>query len=334
MSIKKRFTIAPDLASGLRNSIQSASANLGQLHYDMMSLDIIERDPKNPRQLQLSFDEMLNGINKSDSDYAVKLKEREALIELSESVKKIGIKNAIEVYKDGVKYRIITGERRYWAAMLAQQKSVPVRISQKPDEFHLRYTQWVENINRQDLSLWEKLNNLLLMADAYMQSRQQTLTEEVIQKLLGVSSIQAYRYSALLKADDKLVKLIQLGKLNNLKLVQQLVTMKDLGARNQMIAWIFSSKDEVTSLAAYKLVAGKTVRSALKTEKPIQLGKVKNQHIAKQLIKIALSDERLEKHRHIFQSIDWSSSVAIKRAFQDLFKKIESEFTRDEMVVW
>ena len=53
MSIKKRFTIAPDLASGLRNSIQSASANLGQLHYDMMSLDIIERDPKNPRQLQL-----------------------------------------------------------------------------------------------------------------------------------------------------------------------------------------------------------------------------------------------------------------------------------------
>src|SRR5207244_803234 len=125
--------------------------------------------------------------------------------------------NAIEVYKDGLKYRIVTGERRYWAALLAGQKSVPVRISQKPDEFILRYTQWVENINRQDLSLWEKFTNLILIADAYEKSNQREFNEQALQSLLGISNIQAYRYFCLLKADEKIIQLVQFGKLNNLK---------------------------------------------------------------------------------------------------------------------
>ena len=236
MSTKKRFTIASDLASGIRNTIQSASTNQGQLHYDMMSLDTIEPDPENPRRLLITRQEILHGLNSTDTDYEKKLKEYEALCELCESIKRIGIKNAIEVYKNGVKYRIVTGERRYWAAVLAGHKTVPVRISQKPNEFNLRYTQWVENINRQDLSLWEKYNNLLMIADAYNKSESGEFTEPVLQKLLGISNIQAYRYFSLLKAEEKIIELVQLGKLNNLKLVQELVSMKDKGARNQIIS--------------------------------------------------------------------------------------------------
>jgi hypothetical protein len=69
MSTKKRFSIAPDLASGIRNTIQSASTNQGQLHYDMMSLDAIEPDPENPRKLSLSRDEIINGLVATDKDY-------------------------------------------------------------------------------------------------------------------------------------------------------------------------------------------------------------------------------------------------------------------------
>lgn len=333
MSTKKRFTIAPDLAKGIRNTIQSASNNQGQLHYDMMSLDAIEPDPENPRKLSISRQEMLNGLNTADPDYQTKLKEYEALNELCGSIKRIGIKNAIEVYKDGLKYRIVTGERRYWAAILAGHKTVPVRISQKPDEFNLRYTQWVENINRQDLSLWEKFNNLLMIADAYKKSNQGEFTEQALQELLGVSNTQAYRYFALLKADEKITQLIQLGKLNNLKLVQELVSMKDRGARNQIISFILTSKDEVTSLAAYRNAAGKKapVSSKVKGGQSISLGKINNTHIAKQLLEIVLSDTRLEKHRQGFKNIDWSSSKAITKAFKDLFKKIEKEFVAEEM---
>lgn len=328
MSIKKRFTIAPELASGIRSSIQSAATNHGQLHYDMMSLDAILPDPQNSRKLSISRDELLNGLNPDDPGYLIKQNEMDALNELSESIKRIGVRNAIEVYKDGSKYRIITGERRYWAALLARQKSIPVRISQKPDEFNLRYTQWVENINRQDLSLWEKFNNLVLMGDAYKKSHQQELNERILQNLLGISSIQSYRYLCLLKAPPKIIELLQLGKLNNLKIVQELVSMKDQGASQQIISWILLSKNEVTSLANYRLAAGKKT-SLSKLKDPIQLGKINNLQTAQQLFDIVLSDSRLERFRYKFRTVDWASSKAITKAFKDLFKTLEKELSTE-----
>ncbi len=331
MSIKKRFTIAPDLANGIRNTIQSASTNQGQLHYDIMSLDAIEVDPKNPRQLLISYHEIMKGLNPSDTHYQIKLKERDALHELAESIKRIGMRNAIEVYKDGLKYRIITGERRYWAALMAGHKTVPVRISQKPDEFNLRYTQWVENINRQDLSLSEKMNNLLLIANAYKKTNQTEFTEQALQSMLGISNIQAYRYFSLLKADENIIHLVQTGKLNNLKIVQELVTMKDKGARQQIITWILSSKEEITSLAAYREVAGKKLPVTTHQHKQsIQLGKLNNSQVAKQLLEIVLADTRMEKYRQRFKNIDWNSSPAITKAFKDLFKTIEKELSAIE----
>jgi len=325
MSTKKRFTIASDLASGIRNTMQSASKNQGQLHYDMMSLDVIEPDPNNPRKLLLTRNELMNGLNQLDPDYKTKLKNVDSLHELAESIKRVGIRNAIEVYKEGSKYFIITGERRYWAALLADQKTIPVRINQRPDELNLRYIQWVENINRQDLSLWERFHNLKLLAEAHKNANQGELTESTIQQLLSISSIQAYRYFCLLKADEKIINLIKLEKLNNLKLVQELVSMKDKIAKNQIINWIASSKKEITSLADYREVVGKKSSST----KCIRLGKINNTHAAKQLFEIVMSDKLLEKHREKFIDIDWTSLKAINKVFKNLFKIFESEFNQE-----
>ncbi|HEX2548650.1 MAG TPA: ParB/RepB/Spo0J family partition protein [Gammaproteobacteria bacterium] len=333
MSTKKRFTIASDLASGIRNTMQSASSNQGQLHYDMMALDVIEPDPDNPRKLSITRHEILNGLNPLDPNYKTKLKNLESLQELAESIKRVGVRNAIEVYKDSSKYFIITGERRYWAALLANQKTIPVRINPKPDDFNLRYIQWVENINRKDLSLWERFHNLNLLNEAQKNSNQGELTEISIQKLLSISSIQAYRYFCLLKADEKILELIQLEKLNNLKLVQELVSIKDKIAKKQIITWIASSKKEITSLADYREVAGKkSPNSKAKNQKTIRLGKINNTHVAKQLLEIVISDHRLQKHRAKFANVDWTSIKAINKVFKNLFKVLEDEFNPQEMV--
>lgn len=333
MSVKKRFSISPDLANGLKSTIQSASSNQGQLHYDMMSLQAIEPDPKNPRKLNITVNELLNGLKQNDSSYAIKLKELEALKELSESIKRIGIRNAIEVYKEGNKYRIVSGERRYLAALLSGHKTVPVRINQKPDEFNLRYTQWVENINREDLSLWEKFNNLHSIANAYKVNNAQEIDDKNLQSLLGISVTQAYRYYCLLKADEKVIHLIETAKLNNLKIVQELVTMKDKIARSQILSWIASSNEEVTSLKKYRAVAGKkkvTVKNTIKEN--IKLGKISNLSVAKELIRIALADPKLEKYQKSFDQTDWTSATSIKKAFKNLFKAIEIEFCTEESI--
>lgn len=326
MSTKKRFTIAPDLANGLRNTIQSASTNQGQLHYDMMSIDVVEPDPANPRKLSLNREEILNGINTSDPDYQTKQTELDALNDLAESIKRVGVRNAIEVYKEGQKYRIISGERRYLATILLGQKSIPARINSKPDEFNLRYMQWVENINRQDLSLREKYTNLVAMTDAYQKTHSVEITEKLLQDLIGISSSHAYRYFCLLRADKRIIDLVKEGKLNNLKIVQELVSMKDKGAREQIISWIKSSKGEVTSLSNYKAVAGKKAM----VSKAINLGKVNNTDIAKYLIDIVLSDSRFNKYQDKFNNIDWSSAKSISKAFQALFKTMETELSTEE----
>ena len=183
--------------------------------------------------------------------------------------------------------------------------------------------QWVENINRQDLSLGEKYNNLVSMMKAYQKTHSADVTEKLLQDLIGISSSHAYRYYCLLKADRRIIALVKEGKLNNLKIVQELVSMKDKGAREQIIAWIQSCKSEVTSLANYKAVAGKKAM----VSKAISLGKVNNADIAKYLIDRVLSDSRFNKHQHKFSHIDWSSAKSISKAFQTLFKTMEVELS-------
>lgn len=327
MSSKKSFSIPQGLASGIRTSIQSATTNHGQLHYDMMSIEVLETDPKNPRKLAITKEEILaGGVHKSDPHYARKIQELEALSDLAESIKKVGIRNAIEVYKDANKYRIISGERRYLAALLAGQKYVPARINQKLDELKLRYIQWVENINRQDLSLWERYNNLSSMAEAYYRSTQGELDSISLKNLLGVSDTQSYRYLCLLKADPELIELMRSEKLTNLKLVQELVSIKNKVARQKIIQDLMDAKENTTSLQQFKKLKAK--KSILRT--PINLGKINHPATAQFLIRTLLNDAALNKYRSKFAAIDWGSIKAINKAFQDLLKVIEKELSAKE----
>jgi len=328
MPIKKRFSISADLATGIRNTIESVTHHEGQLHYDMMLLNLIEPDPNNPRQMSISKREVQDINHYMAGFNETQLKDFEALKELSTSIKRVGIRNAIEVYKEGTKYRIISGERRYLAAILSGLQTVPVRINQKPDDFNLRYTQWIENINRKDLSLWEKYNNLLSISEAYTKVSKTPITEKSLQELIGISAVQSYRYFCLLNADKKIIALIKAGKLNNLKLVQELVSMKDRIAKEQILNWIEARKTEVTSLANYKEVAGKK-RVAMPS---INLGKIKNFEAARFLLNHLLEETLLSKYKNRFQDIDWSSNKVMSKSFKKLFKLLEAEVNELEPV--
>lgn len=324
MSTKKSFSIPKGLATGIRTSIQSATTNHGQLHYDMMAVDMIEPDLQNPRKLSITRDEMLNGLQKSDEKYEKKMKELEALQDLAESIKKVGIRNAIEVYKEESIYRIISGERRYLAAILAGQKYVPTRINQKLDELKLRYIQWVENINRQDLSLWERYNNLTTMASAYYKANTIELDATILKELLGVSETQSYRYLCLLKADEDIIDLIKSEKLTNLKLIQELVGIKNKSARQKVLEEIHNTT--TTSLNTFKKM--KDITSSAKSS--INLGKINNLPMAKYLINTLLNDTKLIKYQTKFENVDWSSPKAINKAFKDLLKVVEKELKMKE----
>ena len=73
------------------------------------------------------------------------------LAELTESIKEHGVIQPLIVRKNGVKYEIVAGERRWRAAKTAKLKTVPV-IVREYDNAKMAEIALVENIQRHDLN--------------------------------------------------------------------------------------------------------------------------------------------------------------------------------------
>lgn len=81
--------------------------------------------------------------------------EGEALQELVASIKEIGILQPPVVRKNGARYELIMGERRFRASKLAGLKRIPVIIRQTPNNELLREA-LIENIHRSQLNALEE----------------------------------------------------------------------------------------------------------------------------------------------------------------------------------
>ena len=76
-----------------------------------------------------------------------KIFDADKLAELTESIKEHGVIQPLIVRKNGVKYEIVAGERRWRAAKIAKLKTVPV-IVREYDNAKMAEIALVENIQR------------------------------------------------------------------------------------------------------------------------------------------------------------------------------------------
>lgn len=139
----------------------------------MAEIEITEIIP-NPTQPRTQFDE-------------------EALDELADSIRQLGIIQPITVKKgDGSKYIIISGERRWRAAQRADLKSLPAYIREVDDE-NLHAMALVENIQRQDLNAIEIALGLQRLVDECH------LTQDALSEKVGKKRSTVSNYMRLLK---------------------------------------------------------------------------------------------------------------------------------------
>lgn len=80
--------------------------------------------------------------------------DQDALNYLAQSIKNLGVIQPITVRKDGVRFEIISGERRYRASKIAGIKTIPAYIRLVDDQELLEMA-LVENIQREDLDAIE-----------------------------------------------------------------------------------------------------------------------------------------------------------------------------------
>lgn len=83
--------------------------------------------------------------------------DREALEQLAQSIKEAGVLSPILVVENGMRYRIVAGERRYRASRLAGLSTVPCIVRELSNEQQMEAA-LIENLQRQDLNPIEEAN--------------------------------------------------------------------------------------------------------------------------------------------------------------------------------
>lgn len=145
----------------------------------LVNINLIEPNKEQPRQ---HFDE-------------------QALQELSDSIKQIGIIQPIVVQKKDKYYVIIAGERRWRAAKLAGLKEVPVIIKDYSDK-EIMEIALIENIQRENLNPIEE-------AKAYQKLiREFNLKQDEVAERVAKSRVTITNMMRLLKLDDRVQDMI------------------------------------------------------------------------------------------------------------------------------
>ena len=117
----------------------------------------------------------------------------EALDELADSIRALGVIQPITVKKqDDGRYMIISGERRWRASQLAGLQSVPAYIREADDQSLLEMA-IVENIQRQDLNAMEVALSLQRLVDECR------LTQDSLAERVGKKRSTVANYMRLLK---------------------------------------------------------------------------------------------------------------------------------------
>lgn len=109
-------------------------------------------------------------INISDleiSDINVRKTGINNIEELAESIKKNGLINPITVIKKSDKYEIITGQRRYLAMKSLHKKTITCNVIECNDDNTSLEISIIENIQRNNLSVCDKIKSYSKLCDIY-----------------------------------------------------------------------------------------------------------------------------------------------------------------------
>ena len=166
-----------------------------------MDLELIIPNPEQPRK---NFDEDL-------------------LNELAISIKRYGVIQPITVVKNGLKYIIIAGERRYRACKIAGLKKIPVIIKDYTEK-ECKEIALIENLQREDLNPIEEAVAFRKLIDEY------NLSQEELANNLGKSRPAIANSLRLLTLHPQVQKLVVDGRLSAGH-ARCLVSIKDYDAQ-------------------------------------------------------------------------------------------------------
>lgn len=155
-----------------------------------------------PEQTEVDLDSIVPGPMQPRTHF-----DEGSLEGLADSIRTHGIVQPLLVRRQGDRYELIAGERRWRAARLAGLSKVPVVVKEVPDQDLLEIA-LIENIQRENLNPIEE-------AQAYRRLIENVgLTQEALAARVGRDRSYITNYLRLLKLPDDLQQLVVEGRLS------------------------------------------------------------------------------------------------------------------------
>jgi len=324
---KKSFRIKGQLTEAMQDTISSAKNNAGELHIEIIPLRKINLDPENPRDFALNMDDVYNGLTESDSEFLRKQNEKDSLASMVKSIVEQGVINPIVVYKLGEQYRLIAGERRTLGSIIAGRSDIPAKVlTSKPDPLKLSLLQWIENIEREDLSLWERMLNLEKILSAYSDNKNKSASDvsaTEISQLAGCSLQHGVNYRNVLSASDDLKRHIKAGDIKN---IDKAAFIAKSSARVQPM--LIQRCVTGATLAELKKIASEnkpdiTVSDKNQTGAKINLGSTSHTAVAKDIVNAVLGHKNYQHLAPHLGNVAWEDHRSVSTSFKKLLKLLE-----------
>lgn len=131
-----------------------------------------------------------------------------ALEELAQSIRSVGLIQPILLQKENDRYLIVAGERRYRASIKAGLKEIPAIVNTFTDK-EIKEIALIENLQREDLNPIEEAEAIKVLIDEY------NLTQEEVARTLGKSRPVISNSLRLLQLDPKVMELVKSNRLTS-----------------------------------------------------------------------------------------------------------------------
>lgn len=218
-----------------------------------------ERPSNRPQVLQIAIEEIERDERQPRQHF-----DGARLEELASSIRTKGIVQPILVRRDGSRYRIIAGERRWRAAQLAGLREVPVivREASAKEAFEIAL---IENLQREDLNPIEEAEGYKRLIDEH------GLTQELVAQRVGKDRSSVTNALRLLHLPKDIKAALTGGELN-MGHARALLGIADTDAMRRAAGEVMGKKLNVraTEDLVRKLKHGKTP-SAKKREESAQV---------------------------------------------------------------
>lgn len=169
--------------------------------------------------------------------------DEDALLELSESIKQVGLLQPILVQDRESYYEIIAGERRWRACKLAGLKEIPV-IIRKFTEQEIVEISIIENIQREDLNPIEEAMAYKRLLDEF-NLKQDEVAEKVSKNRTTITNSLR-----LLKLCDEVRQMVIDGKLTTGH-ARAIISIEDPAEQTELAEKIFDEKMSVREVEKY-----------------------------------------------------------------------------------